>query len=379
MESCAEEDSVAHEFRRNVLMLNFTVGPVMTGERVRAIGAEQVPYFRTPEFSKLMFENEALIKKFAHADDNARVCFITGSGTASMEAAVINLFNENDKVLVIDGGSFGHRFVEMLQIYGISHTVIKPEFGHGVTAGQLAQYDGKGYTGFLVNLDETSVGVLYDIKLISDFCRKNHLFLLVDSISSFLCDPFDMEKLGVQAMISGSQKALACPPGVSLIVLSEEAVKRVYSNHPKTMYLDLKLALKNGERGQTPFTCAVGILRQMNERLRGIDAVGGVEREIERIGSLAGYFRDQVRKYDFPFEIISDSLPNAVTPLSPTNGVSAYDIFTVLKDEYQIWVCPNGGELRDRVFRVGHIGALETKDYDVLIEALRDMRRRRLI
>ena len=68
-------------------MLNFTVGPVMSGEGVRAIGAEQVPYFRTPEFSELMFENEKLVKRFAKAEENARVCFMTGSGTASMEAA----------------------------------------------------------------------------------------------------------------------------------------------------------------------------------------------------------------------------------------------------------------------------------------------------
>ena len=75
-------------------MLNFTVGPVMSSETVRAIGAEQTPYFRTPEFSELMFENERLVKKFAKADDNARVCFMTGSGTASMEAAVMNIFTE---------------------------------------------------------------------------------------------------------------------------------------------------------------------------------------------------------------------------------------------------------------------------------------------
>ena len=79
-------------------MLNFTVGPVMSDESVRAIGAEQVPYFRTPEFSEIMLENEALIKKFAKAADDARVVFITGSGTASMEAAVINVFDENDLV-----------------------------------------------------------------------------------------------------------------------------------------------------------------------------------------------------------------------------------------------------------------------------------------
>lgn len=360
-------------------MLNFTVGPVMTGEAVRAIGAEQVPYFRTSEFSELMLENERLVKKFAGAEETARVCFMTGSGTASMEAAVMNLFTEQDHVLVIDGGSFGHRFVEMLEIHEIPHTDIKPTFGHGVTVGQLAEYEGRGYTGFLVNLDETSVGVLYDIRLISDFCKRNNIFLVVDSISSFLCDPFNMKELGVQAMITGSQKALSCPPGVSIIVLSEEAVKRVYSNHPRTMYLDLKLALKNGERGQTPFTCAVGILRQIHQRLKEIDAAGGVGSEIARIGGLATYFREKIKERDLPFEIISSSLPNAVTPLSPKNGVSANDVFITLKDEYNIWVCPNGGELKDSVFRVGHIGALEKKDFDTLIDAFCDMHVRGII
>ena len=167
-------------------MLNFTVGPVMSSEAVRAIGAEQVPYFRTPEFSAVMLENERLVKQFAKAEENARVCFMTGSGTASMEAAVINVFTGEDKVLVIDGGSFGHRFVELLELHEIPHEIIRPEFGRGVTEEKLAAYDGKGFTGFLVNLDETSVGVLYDIQMIRDFCRRNGIFLVVDSISSFL-------------------------------------------------------------------------------------------------------------------------------------------------------------------------------------------------
>lgn len=354
-------------------MLNFTVGPVMSSATVCAIGAEQVPYFRTPEFSELMFENERLVKKFAKAGNDSRVCFITGSGTASMEAVVMNMFNSEDNVLVIDGGSFGHRFVELLEIYEIPHTIIKPKFGQGVTSEELNQYSDKHYTGFLVNIDETSVGVLYDIKLISEFCKKNNIFLVVDSISSFLCDPFNMRELDVQVMITGSQKALACPPGISIIVLSKKAVERVYSNTPRTMYLDLKIALKNGERGQTPFTPAVGILRQINQRLKEIDTAGGVDEEIARISKLAQYFRAAITENNLPFDIISDSLPNAVTPLTPTNGKSAYDIFTILKDTYHIWVCPNGGELKDKVLRVGHIGALTEADYDKLVDSLKDM------
>ena len=86
-----------------------------------------------------------------------------------------------------------------------------------------------------------------------------------------------MEKLGIDVMITGSQKALACPPGISLIVLSENALKRVDETETKCMYLDLKDALKNGERGQTPFTPAVGILLQINARLKDIENNGGVD------------------------------------------------------------------------------------------------------
>ena len=357
-------------------MLNFTVGPVMSCEEVRTIGAEQVPYFRTPEFSKIMFENENLMKKFAKADENARVVFLTGSGTAAMEAAVINVFDTKDKVLIVNGGSFGQRFVKICQIHQIPYTEIKLEIGKKLTQEMLDQYDGKDYTGFLVNIHETSTGVHYDPVMISEFCKKNNMFLLVDAISSFLADEFDMEKLGVDLMLTGSQKALACPPGISVIVLSEHAVQRVYEKTPQCLYLDLKEALKNGERGQTPFTPAVGILRQIHARLLEIEKAGGVEAETAKIASLAADFREKIK--DMPFEIPSESKSNAETPLHPLN-VSAYKIFETLKDEYHIWVCPNGGDLAEKIFRVGHIGALTTDDNTSLVEALKDMQNRGLL
>ena len=348
----------------------------MSCDAVRAIGEEQVPYFRTAEFSETMKENEKLVKKFAKAPEGARVVFITGSGTASMEATVMNVFTPKDRVLVVNGGSFGHRFVQLCEIHDIPHNEIKLDMGCALTAEHLAPYEDKGYTGFLVNLDETSTGVLYDIQLISDFCHRNGIFLVVDSISSFLADPFDMAKLGVDVMITGSQKALACPPGISLIVLAPNAVERVCSREVKSMYFNLKDALKNGERGQTPFTPAVGILRQINARLREIEQAGGVESENRRMAELAADFRSKIA--DMPFTIVSQSLSNAVTPLHPHN-VSAYDIFLRLKDEYGIWICPNGGDMADKVFRVGHLGAITTDDNTTLVEALKDMQRRGLL
>ena len=357
-------------------MINFTVGPVQSSEKVRSIGAEQVPYFRTPEFSDLMKENEKLMKKFAKASDDSRVVFITGSGTASMEACVMNLFTSEDKVLVVNGGSFGNRFVQLCEIHDVPHEVIALEKGKTLTREELYKYDGMGFTGFLVNMHETSTGVLYDIDMISEFCKKNDIFLLVDAISAFLANPINVKEQHVGAMITGSQKALACPPGISVIVLSPEAIERIERNKVKSMFFDLQDALKNGERGQTPFTPAVAILIQINERLKEIEAQGGVESEIKRIATLAEDFRTKIK--ELPFEIMSESLSNAVTPLHPTTA-SAYDIFTTLKDEYEIWVCPNGGDLADTLFRVGHIGYLTEADNDALIHALEDMKKRGLI
>ena len=351
-------------------MINFTVGPVQSSDRVREVGAEQVPYFRTPEFSEIMLENEKLMRKFAKAGEDSRVVFITGSGTASMEACIMNLFNENDNVLIVNGGSFGQRFVELCQLHSIKFTEIKIPLGETLTQEMLSNYDGKDYTGFLVNVHETSTGEHYDIKLISDFCKKNNIFLLVDAISSFLADEFDMKELDVGAMITGSQKALACPPGISIIVLSKKAIKKMEEIEVKCMYFDLKNALKNGERGQTPFTPAVGILRQINVRLKEIENQGGVESEINKIKGLAEYFREGIK--DLPFDIVPANPSNAVTALHP-HKENAYDIFTILKDEYNIWICPNGGDLKDKIFRVGHIGYLQKEDYDKLISAFNEL------
>ena len=351
-------------------MINFTVGPVQSCDAVRAIGAGNVPYFRTAEFSEVMLENERFMLKFSGAPEGSRVVFITGSGTASMEASIMNVLTPQDHALIVDGGSFGARFSKICDIHNVPHDDIKLSVGK-----QLQQSDidlvaaGKKYTAFIVNMHETSTGVLYDMQLISDYCRTNNILLIVDCISSFLCDKFNMMELAADVMITGSQKALACPPGVSVIVLSPRALARVAANTPQCMYFDLKDALANQDRGQTPFTPAVGTLLQINARLREIDAVGGVMAEINRAKELAEYFRTRIN--GLPLEIVSESLSNAVTPLHPTNGMSAYDIFLKLKDEHGIWVCPNGGDLKDKIFRVGHMGCLSEVDYDRLVSSLR--------
>jgi aspartate aminotransferase-like enzyme len=323
-----------------------------------------------------MLENEALMKRFTKAPEGARVVFITGSGTASMEAAVMNVLTPADKVLLVNGGSFGQRFHELCQLHEIPFEEIKLDIGKALTADHLAAYESQNFTAFLVNIHETSTGVRYDPTLIGDFCRRNGLLLVVDAISSFLADEFDMAAMGADVMITGSQKALACPPGISVMVLSPKALERIEGNKVRCMYFDLKSALKNGERGQTPFTPAVGTLLQIHARLKAIEEQGGVEAETAKIAALAQEFRAKIE--DLPLDICSESMSNAVTPLM-TRGCSAHEIFTILKDEYGIWVCPNGGEFKDKIFRVGHIGALTKEDYQVLVDALQDLVRRGIL
>ena len=116
-------------------MINFTVGPVMSSETICNIGAQQVPYFRTAEFSKIMLENEQYMLKYANAPIGSKGVFMTCSGTGSMEAVVMNCFSEQDKVLIIDGGSFGHRFVQLCELHNIPYVALKLEIDNWRWAG----------------------------------------------------------------------------------------------------------------------------------------------------------------------------------------------------------------------------------------------------
>ena len=185
-------------------MLNFTVGPVQSSDSVRAIGAENVPYFRTAEFSEIMLENERLMLKFSGAPEGSRAVFITGSGTASMEATIMNVLTSQDRALVVNGGSFGARFCKICNIHNVPHDIISLAAGHKLLQEDIdAVATGHKYTAFIVNMHETSTGVLYDTQLISDYCKKNNLLLIVDCISSFLCNEFNMSELGADVMIIG--------------------------------------------------------------------------------------------------------------------------------------------------------------------------------
>ena len=248
----------------------FTIGPVEMFPETLEIGSKQVPYFRNDEFSQVVHSVSAGLNRLLF-NENGEVILLACSGTGAMEATVINCFTKDDNLIVIDGGSFGHRFVQICDIYDIPHTVIKLDDDEVLTREMIDEVieDGK-FTGLIVNLDETSNGKLYDVKMLADVCNEHDLLFVVDAISSFLADEVNMDKYGIDAVILSSQKALSLAPGLSIVSLSEKMLDRVKTIDLKSVYFDFKDYLKNGERGQTPFTPAVRVIVELDDMIKRI-------------------------------------------------------------------------------------------------------------
>ena len=347
-------------------MLNFTVGPVMSPDEVLAVSGRDAPYFRTPEFSHVMLDSERIMLGLLSAPEGSRCVFLTASGTGAMEAVVMSVLKPGERVAVVNGGSFGQRFVDMCRLHGHGVDEVRLEFGRQVTRKNFEETVSNRCGALLVNMHETSSGLLYDMGLISDFCRERGLMLIVDAVSAFIAEEIDMVALGADVVLTGSQKALACHPGVSLLALSPRAQKRVAVNPELCSYLSLKEALRNGERGQTPWTPAVTTFLEINVRLKAIDA-RGIATEREEIADRANAVRKAL--IGTTLQMVPENPSNAVTALRcPTHN--AKQIIERAKMGYGIWLCPNGGAMADEVFRIGHIGAICADDNEKLINAL---------
>lgn len=347
-------------------MLNFTVGPVMSPDEVLTVSAENAPYFRTSEFSQVILENERIMLGLLSAPKDSRCVFLTASGTGAMEASVMGVLAPAERVAVVNGGSFGQRFVDLCQLHGHTVDEIKLEFGRQVARKNLEDAVDPRCSALLVNMHETSSGLLYDMELLSEFCRERGMLLIVDAVSAFIAEEIDMASLGADVVLTGSQKALSCHPGVSLIALSPRAQERVADNPEVCSYLSLKEALRNGERGQTPWTPAVTTLLEINARLRVIQKRSINVERLEIVGR-AESVRNALT--NTALQMVPEKPSNAVTALRcPARNAKA--IIERAKTAYGMWLCPNGGSLADEVFRIGHIGAITAEDNRKLIDAL---------
>lgn len=346
----------------------YTVGPTEMFSRTLEVASKQLPYFRTKEFSEIVLKSVDKMKMLLHAKENTKLVYITGSGSAAMESVVSNAFDSDDKLLIINGGTFGKRFMKISEIYNIPFDSIDLEYGEILEKKHFEGLDLHGYSALLVNIDETSTGQLYDINLLSNICKENNMYLVIDAISSFLADKYDMEKYNVACTILSSQKALALSPGLSILALDEDFYnKKIKNKKPINLYLNINEHIKDIERGQTPNTPAVGIILELADR---VEKINTAEEEVARVEANAKYFRKLA--LDNGLKIPSHPISNALTPIILEEG-NANEVFNYLKDKYEIFVNPTGGPLSDKILRISHLGNLKAEDYDELIEKMKEV------
>lgn len=362
-------------------MKHFIVGPVEMYPCTKDIYKDGIVYFRTPEFSNIVFDClDRLSGLIGNTEANSLI-YLTASGTAAMEAVVENSVFDEDKVLVINGGTFGKRFCELMKYHNKNFDSINLVWGETLTKDLLYQYDNQNYTMLFVNLHETSVGQLYDIELLKEFCKKNNMLLVVDAISTFLADDYDMQKYGIDCTIASSQKGLCLSAGLSFISVSKRMKQKILSNQKAaSCYFDLKDYFKNIERGQTPYTPAVHIVYELKAILDYIESVGGKTAWLSQIEQKTKYFRKKA--IEFGYKIPSYPLSNMLTPLVFDN-IKATQIVQELKDRYQIYVNPCGGDLADKIIRVSHIGNTTISDIDDLFDkmqiVIKDLKNKELV
>lgn len=350
--------------RKNRDFILYTVGPVEMFDRTLKVRSMPIPYFRNQAFSNVMFELDKGLKTLLHTSLDNDIIYLTASGTDAMDATVNNLFNKDDRLLIINGGSFGKRFVEIASFYHIPFDTVDVLEDKDLIKEDLLPFENNQYTGVLVNIDETSIAKLYDINLLEDFAMRHHALLVVDAISSFLCDPYEMDKHHIDVTIFSSQKGLCISPGLAFVALSKKA-KAKLNEHQGTYYNNYFDYMKNMERGQTPFTPAVGTIFEALDMVRYILDIS-LDCWLNKIKDNASYFRNELTKRGF--KLPTFKMSNAVTMFF-TPHESAHELKEYLASK-GLFINPSSGKWASSAVRVAHIGDLNKEDYDILLKEI---------
>ncbi len=348
----------------------FTIGPVEMYPSTRLVRENGYVHFRTNEYSEIVKNSLNRLSELLGNPVENSLIYLSSSGTAAMEATVENCMTKEDKALVINGGAFGHRFCELLKYHNIPFDSIDLNWNEVLTKKHLVPYENKDYTALFVNIHETHTGQLYDIQMLSDFCKRNNLYFIVDAISSFLADEYNMEKYGIDLTIISSQKGLCLSPGCAFVSFSKRMIDKI-NNNPLTSskYFDFKDYLINIPRGQTPYTPPVCIMYELQDMLNLIEKEGGKEARLKTVKEKCNYFRNKV--LELGLKIPDYPLSNMLTPIEFDESINAYEVIQVLKDNYRIFVNPCGGDMANKLLRVSHIGNTTIADIDDLIEKLK--------
>lgn len=342
-------------------------GPTPIPNEVALAMAETMIHHRTPQFAKIFLQvREGLKDLFGTRND---VLILASSGTGAMEAAVANLLSPGEKVLIVNGGKFGERWLEISKAFGLQPIDLKVEWGKPVKPEDIAQ-NLKAHPDIqavMVQASETSTTAWHPIREIAQL-TKNGPLLIVDGVTAVGVKPVAMDEWGVDAFVTGSQKAMMLPPGLGFIALSDRAWARTEKAKLPRFYFNLNLERKNQEKGSAAFTPAVSLIFGLRASLE-LMRQEGLERVYARHDRMGRATRAAATALGLKL-LAPESPSPAATGIWMPRGLDADQLLDFFRDRMQITFAEGQDQLRGKVIRIAHVGYMGAFDVLVAIGAL---------
>ena len=231
-----------------------TPGPTPIPETVTATFAQPIIHHRTPAFESLFEQVRSDLKYLFQTQQD--VILLTATGTRAMDAAVSNLFRRGDQVIVINTGEFGERWALISKTYGLKPIEIILPPGEALELSVLEQTvrSTPEAKAILFQASETSTGAAMPVRQICEIAQRSGILSVCDAITACGVIDLPMDTWGIDVMITGSQKALMIPPGLSMIALSNRAWASTETSDLPHFYFDLRRERKNLPKNQTAWT-----------------------------------------------------------------------------------------------------------------------------
>jgi aspartate aminotransferase-like enzyme len=342
-------------------------GPTPIPNEVALAMAETMIHHRTPQFGKIFLEaREGLKEIFGTKND---VLVLASSGTGAMEAAVSNLFSPGGKVLVVNGGKFGERWLEITKAFGLQPIDLKVEWGKPVKLEAIEQSlkAHPDIQAVLVQASETSTTTWHPVEKIAKL-TKNGPLLIVDGVTAVGVKRVAMDEWGVDALVTGSQKAMMLPPGLGFIALSERAWARTAKAKLPRFYFNLALERKNQQKGSAAFTPAVSLIFGLRASLE-LMRKEGLERVYARHDRMGRATRAAATALGLKL-LAPESPSPAATGIWMPEGLNADKLLDYFRDRMQITFAEGQDQLRGKAIRIAHVGYMGAFDVLVAIGAL---------
>jgi aspartate aminotransferase-like enzyme len=338
-----------------------TPGPTPVPPQVLAAMALPIVHHRSPDFKPTYRQCLDRLKEVYRTQ--GEVLLYTASGTAGLESVVSNLTSPGDRVVAVSAGYFGERWAEIARVYGCDVEHIAYEWGETPSADDMAARLAElgGATAVLVTQSETSTGVVSDVRAFAAAAKEVGALVAVDAISSLGAVPCETDEWGLDAVVSGSQKALMSPPGLAAVSVSDNAWKARESAAAPRFYLDWERTRVAQESLDAAFTPAVSIVVALNVAL-GLILERGLEAAFEEHVRLGRACREGVKAMGLELFSPDDDSSAVVTTVRVPDPVDGTQLLLDLRDRFGITLAPGQGPLKGKVFRVGHLGYYDVFD-----------------